>query len=216
MTGYRSGLHILLAAVAVLLCATVVGVSGLRAAEDHAAQSSHADGEHGESHGGSGPIEFKADLGVYTLVSFVILVVILSRIGWRPMLEAIQAREQQVAASVAEATKLKEQAEALLAEHRAKLAGAEAEIRAMMEEARRRAEQLQAELLAQARQEAEQLRRQAQEDIARARDEALQDLFERTAELVADVAARILPRHLSEQEHRQLVEEALQELGAQR
>ncbi len=213
MTGDSLGIRRLFAVVAVMSCLWVA-VPSAYPAEGPAEHGNAA--ESGESHGAQGPIELKADLGIYTLVAFVILIVLLSRVGWRPMLEAIQAREAQVAADVAEAAKLKQEAEQLLAEHRSKLAGAEAEIRAMMDEARRRAEQLQSELIAQARAEAEQLRQQAQEEIARARDEALQELFERAAELVADVTARLLPRHLSEEDHRQLVQQALEELTAQR
>ena len=178
-----------------------------------AASVAEAAAEEAAAHGGGGPIEFKADLGIYTLIAFIILAFLLTKAGWRPMLQAIEARERQIAASVAQATELKQEAERLLAEHRQRLAGAEAEVRAILEEARQRAERLRAELLAQAREEAERLRQQAEEDIARARDAALEELFERAAELVADVTARILPRQLSEEDHRQLVRQALEELS---
>lgn len=177
----------------------------------HAAHGSAAEGGHGPS----SPIEFKADLAIYTLIVFGILVFVLSKIAWKPMLEAAQARETAITQAVEQAEKARAEAEALLNEHRQRLAKADEEVRQILDRARNEAEKLREELLAKARAETDEIKRQAQEEIERARDEALREFFERAADLVVEATGRILPGLLSADQHRQLAARVLEEISTE-
>jgi F-type H+-transporting ATPase subunit b len=159
-----------------------------------------------------GPIDFRADLGLWTLVTFAVLAALLARTAWRPMLHALRTREDHIRGAVEEAERARAEAQRLLEEHRRRLEGAQEEVRALLEQARHEAQQMQEQLLAQARQEAHRMLEQAQHSIAQARDQALQELFDRVADLATQAAERIIRRQLTPEDHRRLVSEALVEL----
>src|SRR5437870_2154081 len=74
-------------------------------------------------------IEFKGDLGLWTLVVFLVLLVVLRKWAWRPLMEAVDAREKHMRDALSEAERAREQAKALLAEHDKKLAEVQIEVR---------------------------------------------------------------------------------------
>ncbi len=183
-------------------------------AEAHGDQGSTVSAHAEEGHA-SGPVEFKADLAIYTLVVFVILVWVLSRIAWKPMLDAAQAREAAIGQAVEQAERARAEAEALLRQHRERLAKAEDEVRQILDRAKAEAERLHQEILSKAHQETEQLKERAREEIEQAKDEALRDLFEKAAELVVSAMGRLLPRVLGPEQQRELANQVLDELGAE-
>ncbi len=200
----------------IMLCAAWALGPGTRArAQEHGA----ADADHAAAaatHGAAteNPIELKADLGVWTLVVFVILLIVLRRFAWGPLVESLDAREKHVREAVRAAECARDEAARLVAEHERKLAGAQNEVRAILDEARRDAQQTQADILKQAQAEAQSTRERAKREIEQARDQALKELFERSGEIATQIAARIIRRNLQPQDQRELVQQALNELSS--
>jgi F-type H+-transporting ATPase subunit b len=179
----------------------------LAAADEHLAQAAHEDP--GFESTGSDPLSIDPDLAIWTLVVFVILLLVLGKFAWRPILEALERREQTIANHIAEAERNHEEAKALLAEYERKLAGAANEVRELLEEARRDADHTKQAILAEAKRGAEAERDRALRDIEAATDQALKALAERSAELAVELAGKILQAKLTTADHARLIQEAM-------
>lgn len=168
--------------------------------------------EHGAAgHGGSSPdpLATDPDLALWTLGVFLLMLAILSQVAWKPIMEGLKAREENIDGAIAAAQRTHEEAKALLAEHQAKLAGAAAEVRALLDEARRDADATIAEAKAEAKAEFEAERDRAMRDIELAKDSAVRSLAERTAGLAIDLAGKVVRQEISATRQSEIVREAL-------
>ncbi len=98
--------------------------------------------------------------------SFVLLLFVLGRFAWKPLLEALHSREQHLEHVLLETERARNESEANLAEHRKLMARAGDEVRAILEKARKEAQATAEQLIKQAQGEAEQAKQRAQRDIA--------------------------------------------------
>jgi F-type H+-transporting ATPase subunit b len=162
------------------------------------------------SEGGGGNI-FAGDLGnaIWTVVVFLVVLVVLGKFAWGPLLAGLQERERFIHDSLAQAKADREAAEARLREYEARLAQARAEATAIVEEGRRDAESVKARIEAKAREEAERMIERARREIGIATDTAVKDLYGLAGRLATDAASRIIRRELSGADHERLVAEAI-------
>jgi F-type H+-transporting ATPase subunit b len=103
-----------------------------------------------------------------------------------------------------------------MSEHRKQMARAADEVRALLDKARQDAQAAADQIVRQAQDEAELARLRAQRDIASARDQALAEIWQKSAELAVSVAGRVLAKQLNPDDHRRLLDAAIQELPAAR
>lgn len=170
-------------------------------------------GGHGGSHGGDENIlAFQPELGLYTVIVFLVLLFVLWFFAWGPLSKALQKREQRMEQAFAEAERARAEAAALLDQHRQQMDQAAEQVRAIMEEARRDARTTAESILQQAQAEAEAVRQRAERDIGLARDHALMEIWTSSADLAATVARRVLSREMTEEDHRRLVQSAIDQL----
>ncbi|NLF29507.1 MAG: F0F1 ATP synthase subunit B [Planctomycetes bacterium] len=150
---------------------------------------------------------------VVATVTFLVLVVILGRFAWKPVLRAMQAREQALADIVAETQRRKSESEELLAEYKARLTAAEEDVAAMIERSREQAEATREEIVAHAKKQAAAAIAEAQRQIDQAKREALNEIYRNTANLATDVASKIVRKEITPADHDRLVDESLKRLG---
>ena len=173
-----------------------------------------AGGEHAAEPEMVNPLKLEPALVFWTLVVFVLLMFVLGRFAWKPLLKALQERERHLEHVLTESERARNESEALLAEHRKQMARAADEVRALLDKARADAQAMTDQMVKQAQTEAEAARQRAQREIAAARDQALAEIWQTSAELAVTVAGRVLAKQLSADEHRRLLEAAIQELPA--
>jgi F-type H+-transporting ATPase subunit b len=161
------------------------------------------------------PLEIKPALAVWTLVVFLLLLYVLGRFAWKPLLAALHSREQHLEHVLLETERARNESETNLAEHRKLMARAGDEVRGILEKARKEAESTAENLIKQAQGEAELAKQRAQRDIVSARDQALAEIWQQTADMAVSVAGKVLSKELSDTEHRRLLEVAIKELPAQ-
>jgi F-type H+-transporting ATPase subunit b len=210
--------HRLLLSCVIVSAINCCGIASLRAeesAEDSVAVRAEAElpAEVGQDEVVD-PLVFDPDLAIWTLVVFFVLLVVLKRFAWGPILQSLEGREQGIANHIAEAERIHQEAKALLAQYEQKLATAASEVREMMEEARRDAEHARQTILAEAKAGAEAEQARALHDIESATDAALESLSERSAQLAVELAGKILKFKLTSDDHARLVQEALAKFPA--
>ena len=176
-----------------------------------AAQAAAAAGG-GEGH--EQPSLFAGDLGnvIWTVVIFVILLIILGKYTWRPMLDALNRREQFILQTIEAAQKERAEAERMMAEYRQRMARSKEEAQAILEQGRQDAESARQSLAQQAQKEAERMIGRAKQEIQLAKQSALQDLQNVAADLSVNVASKIIQRDLPAGDQQRLVEESLKQL----
>jgi F-type H+-transporting ATPase subunit b len=164
----------------------------------------------GESARPSGnPLEFQQDLAIWTVVVFVVLLAVLWRFAWKPIVRGLDRREKGITDRIAQAEEVHRAALELKTQYEQKLAEAHEQARAIIEQARREAQQAGRELIEAARLEAAAGQERAQRRIDAAADAALRDSADRIATLAVELAGRILRVELTPEQHEILVEQAL-------
>jgi F-type H+-transporting ATPase subunit b len=162
------------------------------------------------------PSLFAGDIGtaIWTLVIFLLVVLILGRYAWGPILKGLQTRESFILESLEKARQERESAETRLREYEEKLAQARTEATAIVEEGRRDAEIAKNRILEEARREAEKERERTKREIQIATDTATKELYALAARLATDMASRIIRKELTPQDHERLIAESIQELDS--
>lgn len=151
---------------------------------------------------------------VWTIVTFVLLLAILWKFAWNPILGALEARELAIKQTIDDAERLQAEAAALLEEHRAQLAQARAEGNRLLDEARQVGEKMKADILEKARSEAEKVVERAHRQLELETEQAIQTIRAEMADLALRAAEKVLERSLTGDDHRRLAEEAIAEIAA--
>lgn len=154
-------------------------------------------------------LSIEPGLLIWTIITFVCLLVVLRLVAWKPLLAALEQRETTIRNSLDEAQQAREEAERLMAENQRILADANRESARILEQGREEAERLRASLTEQAQAEAARLVEEARRDIQRERQLAVQNLKETAAELTLAATGQLLGRSVSDDDHRRLVSEFL-------
>lgn len=158
------------------------------------------------------PLEPAADLGIWTIVVFILLLIVLRKMAWGPMLEGLKKREESILGAVEEAKRAREETQRVSAEFKVKMDQAYAEIPKIMEDARRDAEAFKEETRAQTAKDMQAERQRLRREIDTAKDQALQELWTHTAQLATLISAKVIGRSLPLEDHHRLIEEAMGEL----
>lgn len=176
--------------------------------------SGQALAEAAEAGGHEPPGLFTGDIGnvLWTGLIFLLLLVVLGKFAWRPMLDALNRREQFIRDTLDNARKERSQAERALAEYRELIAKSKAEAQSILDQGRKDAETARQRLHAQAQSEAEQMIQRARQDISLTKQSALQELQNVAADLSVNVASKIIQRNLTPGDQQRLVEESLKQL----
>lgn len=152
------------------------------------------------------------DLGIFTLVVFGLLCLILWRFAWPKISEGLAKREETILSARDEAVKARQEAEDLRGKLKAEFAQAHDQIRAMMDEARRDAEVLRAREREAGQKEAAAERDRVKKEIETAKDAALAEIHQRAIQLATLMSSKAIRRQLSIEDQGRLVQESLQEL----
>jgi len=180
----------------------------------HRAEAELEHSAHTEPAAGHGtnaePLSFSPDLAAWTVVVFILLLAVLWKFAWGPILAGLEKREHAIAHEIADAKRQLEEADALVAKYEARLASAGDEVRAILDEGRRDAENAKQAILAEAKSAADAERLRALRDIESATDGALRSLAERSAQLAVELAGKIVRRNLTPADHARLVDEAVE------
>jgi len=188
-----------------------------RTADEEAARAARSATGHEEGAGkeGSEQVDIfgKAlDLGIWTIVVFLVLCFVLGRFAWRPMLEGLEQRERRIHSAVEEAQRARDEAQGLRDQLKKEIDRIEDQRRQVLDEARKVGQQTTDEMVSRAKAEIQAERDRAHRQLETARDQALHDIYAQTAQLATLVASKAIRRQLNHDDQRQLVDEALAEL----
>jgi len=162
--------------------------------------------------GGSALFDVNLGLSLWTVVVFGLLLVVLGKFAWSPILEAAQTRERRIQGALDEAALRQSEAEALLEEHRAQLAEGRRHAQDIVNEGKAAGEAVRKEIEEKARAEGQALIERAKREIEREKDVALDEIRTSSVDLALAATARLIQEKLDPEQDRRLVAGYLDEL----
>jgi F-type H+-transporting ATPase subunit b len=162
--------------------------------------------------GGSFLVKPGIGLMIWTLVVFLAAMILLSKLAFPRIAEALDKRQRMIEDSIDTAERTKQEADELLEEYRARLREAREQAEDIMVRARKAAEALGDETKSQATKQREELLAAARRDIEHETRRALEELRKEVADLTVMATEKITRKSLTEEDHRRLIEDALSEV----
>jgi F-type H+-transporting ATPase subunit b len=152
-------------------------------------------------------------LQIWTLVAFVVLLVLLAKFAFKPIAQALDRRGESIKKSIEEAEKQRADAKKLMDDYQKQLADARNEAGKIIEEARQLGERVRKEVVDKSNAEASAAVQRAQEEIQRQKEKGIQEMKDTVAALSIQIASRVIEKELDEATHRQLVENLIKDLN---
>ena len=160
-----------------------------------------------------GLLDVNPGLMIWTVITFVILVMILKKVAWKPILTALDKRESDIKESLAQAEKAKDEAKKILEENQANLAKAEEESKKIIEQSRAYAESLKEQLIKDSKDQAKKIVDEASSEIQRKKDAAFEELKGQIAEIAVNAAEKIIRESLDAQKSKQIIDKYLNDVN---
>lgn len=173
----------------------------------------HAKPGHGDtSHGTVDPMEISGQMVIWTWVLFAITLITLYKLAWKPILGALDKREDDIQESLDNAEKIRGEMETLEEEKARKVAEADAEAKAIIESGRKAAQEKAQVIQDKALDEASILMENAHRDIETSRASAEEALRMESAAWARELAGKLIDANLDDEKNRALTDKLIQEL----
>jgi len=147
------------------------------------------------------------------IIGFVIVVAILKRYAWGPILDLLDQRRSKIEHDFSEAEQSRGEAERLREEFELQLGSIKVIEREKVQEAVQRGEQIAQRIQQEARAKAEDTLTKAQQDLRREMEKAQVELRDRVADLALRSAEKLVRKELDDETHRRLIREYIDDLG---
>ena len=155
-------------------------------------------------------------LYIWTIATFLVLLALLAKFAWRPLLDALEKRAEDIRTSLAQADKAKHELERLQAESARILADARVEADAIISRTRADASRAAEEMKVKARGDAEHIIRNAERQIELETSRALERIRHEAIDLSVAIASKLLRRNLTKEDNERLIAETFKEIETTR
>jgi F-type H+-transporting ATPase subunit b len=154
-------------------------------------------------------------LFVWTILTFLILVGLLARYAWRPLLQALERRQATIVQSLEDAQRARQELERLQRESTQIMAQARMEAESILARSRSDADALREELKQKARTEAAAIVKNAERQIQLETARAVQQIRHEAVDLSVAIASKILRRQVTREDNEALIQDALKQVESQ-
>lgn len=155
-------------------------------------------------------------LFIWTIITFLVLLALLVKFAWRPLLDALERRQESIRKSLDDARHAKQELERLQSESQRILAEARTEAQAIVARTRDDASRFREELRQKAQQEASGIVKNAERQIELETARALQQIRHEAVDLSVAIASKLLERNVSKEDNERLIEDTFRQLEATR
>jgi len=151
-------------------------------------------------------------LFIWTILTFLVLLWLLAKFAWRPLLQALESRQELIRKSLDDAQEAKRELERLHQESAQILKEARVQADSIITQTRADGERLREEMKQKARAEADTIVRSAERQIQLETARALQQIRHEAADLSVMIASKLIQRNLSKEDNERLIEDALKQV----
>lgn len=147
------------------------------------------------------------------LVVFLILLALLKKFAWGPLMNMMEKRENYVASEIEEAEKSRSEAEEASKEATAELNKVRQEAQQIIEDAKKAGVKQEQDMIQAANKEAERIKQQAQADIQNEKEQAVKALQAQVSSLSVLIASKVIEKEISAEDQEKLIDEYIKEVG---
>ena len=155
-------------------------------------------------------------LFIWTIITFLVLLALLAKFAWRPLLQALESRQASIRTSLDDAEKAKQELERLHAESAEIIRQSRVEADAIVTRSRGDADRLREDMKQKARAEANAIVKNAERQIQLETGRALQQIRKEAIDLSVMIASKLIQRNLTREDNERLIEEALKQVEGPR
>ena len=153
-------------------------------------------------------------LFIWTIVTFLVLLALLAKFAWRPLLEALDTRHNAIRKSLDDAQQARQELERLNIESAQIIARSRQEADAIITQSRSDGDRLREEMRQKARAESDLIVKNAERQIQLETSRALEQIRHEAVELSVMIASKIIQRNLTREDNERLIDEALRQVQA--
>ena len=157
-------------------------------------------------------VQLDPGLFVWTILTFLLLVFILAKFAWKPLLKMLQDREDMVRSSLEDAEKAKSEVERLNEESEAIMAKARSEAQSILADGKVAAEKVKDDIIAKSKEQANKIREDAGNQIQVEKDKAISEIKKEVVNLTLLVAEKLIQKNLSDADNKSLIEKSLKKV----
>jgi F-type H+-transporting ATPase subunit b len=151
-------------------------------------------------------------LFIWTIATFLVLLVLLAKFAWKPILQALESRQEMIRKSLDDAEQAKQDLEQVQQESAKIVAQARVEADAIVANSRTDGAKLREDLRQKARAEAGEIVKNAEQKIQQERDRALSQIREEAVDVSLMIASKLIQRNLSREDNETLIDDALKQI----
>ena len=155
-------------------------------------------------------------LFIWTIATFLVLLFLLQRFAWKPLLQALENRQEMIRKSLDDAEQAKTELQQVQEESNRIVGKARVDADAIIAASRTDATKLQEELRAKARAEADAIVKNAERQIQQQTDRSLVQIREEAVDLSLGIASKLIQRNLAKEDNDALIEDALKQIQSSR
>ena len=157
-------------------------------------------------------VQVEPGLFIWTILVFVVLLTLLKKFAWGPLLAALEERQEGIRKSLDAAAQARKELEQVQEESNRIVAKARADADAIIAASRADALKLQEELRAKARLEAEGIVKNAEREIQQQTTQSLAQIREEAVDLSLSIASKLIQRNLSKKDNETLIQDTLKQI----
>ncbi|PYS07245.1 MAG: ATP synthase F0 subunit B [Acidobacteria bacterium] len=151
-------------------------------------------------------------LFIWTIVTFLVLLALLAKFAWRPLLQALESRQERIRKSLEDAERARQELERLQQESAKIMQQARIEAESIVTQTRADAERLREELKQKAKDEADNILRNAQQQIQLQTRQAIQQIRHEVADIAVLLASKLLERNIAKEDNARLIDDTLKQI----
>lgn len=155
-------------------------------------------------------------LFIWTILTFLVLLTLLAKFAWKPLLEALETRQQGIRKALDDAQAAKQELERLEQESAQMMRKARAEAEMLITQSRADADRLREEIRQKAKADAEGIMRNAERQIQLETGRALQQIRSEAVDLSVMIASKIIQRNITKEDNERLIADALKQVEGNR
>ncbi len=158
-------------------------------------------------------LDVHGGLLAWTVITFVLLLVVLKKVAWGPILTALEDRESEIKSALDSAKLAREEAEKVSQDYEEKVQKAQHEAQQIVAEGKAAGERMKADIEASAKAKADEMIVKAKEQIDAERTKAIQDIQSVVVDISLSAASKIIEKNLDTSDNRKLVDDTIEGIG---
>lgn len=150
---------------------------------------------------------------IFQLAMFLILLALLRKYAFGPVMNIMKQREEHIANEIGSAELSNQEAKKLVEEQKDLLKQARIESQSLVENAKKIGEKQKEEIVLAGRAESERIKQAAMQEITQEKEQAITALREQVASLSVMIASKVIEKELNEKEQEKLIDDYIKEVG---